>query len=270
MAKKRMFRLDVLETDAFMDMPLTTQALYFHLNLRADDDGFVGNPKMITRNIGASMDDLKLLITKRFVLLFEDGVIVIKHWRLHNNLTSSRYTETKYLEDKARLFLKDNGSYSENEGNLIDDTHYIETGKRQTKQRRDIDETKTTLDKSSVDKNSIDKSSSVVAPTPIDQQLDQIMSAWNEIPHTVKIKSIVPMTQRYDELRVVLSMVGMDGVMEAIQRVKESDYLSQRGHVVFDRYMNRNAIQGLLEGAYDEDYSTDKTGGTDYGLARDW
>lgn len=148
-----------------MDMPLTTQALYFHLNLRADDDGFVGNPKMITRNIGASMDDLKLLITKRFVLLFEDGVIVIKHWRLHNNLTSSRYTETKYLEDKARLFLKDNGSYSENEGNLIDDTHYIEIGKRQTIQRRDIDETKTTIDKNRLDKNSKEKSTKFVPPT---------------------------------------------------------------------------------------------------------
>lgn len=156
MAKKRMFRLDVLETDAFMDMPLTTQALYFHLCMRADDDGFVGNPKMITRNIGASIDDLKLLITKRFALMFEDGVIVIKHWRLHNNLTSNRYQETKYIEHKDSLFLKDNGAYSETTGEKIDDSHYIAIGKRQTKQRRDIDEAKTTPDKISIDKNSID------------------------------------------------------------------------------------------------------------------
>lgn len=159
MAKKRMFRLDVLETDAFMDMPLTTQALYFHLNLRADDDGFVGNPKRIARVIGASLDDLNLLIAKRFVLTFEDGVIVIKHWRLHNNLTSNRYQETKFIEDKSFLKIKDNGAYSFDHGEPIDDAHYIEVGKRETKQRRNKDETKTSLDKNSIEKDSIEKDS---------------------------------------------------------------------------------------------------------------
>lgn len=155
MAKKRMFRLDVLETDAFMDMPLTTQALYFHLNLRADDDGFVGNPKRIARVIGASLDDLNLLIAKKFVLTFEDGVIVIKHWRLHNNLTSNRYQETKFIEDKSFLKVKENGVYSFDHGEPIDDAHYIEVGKRETKQRRNKDETKTSLDKDSIGKDSI-------------------------------------------------------------------------------------------------------------------
>lgn len=152
-----MFRLDVLETDAFMDMPLSTQALYFHLNLRADDDGFIGNPKMIVRNIGASMDDFNLLLAKRFVLQFESGVIVVKHWRMHNTLSKGRYHETNFTDEKRLLLLKDNGAYSFSEGNPIDDSRQIEMGQRQalpkpakceeneqTNNRRTIDEPKTT------------------------------------------------------------------------------------------------------------------------------
>lgn len=107
-----MFSIGVLDTDAFLDMPLSAQALYFHLNLRADDDGFVGNPKRITQNVGASIDDLKLLIAKRFVLAFEDGVIVIKHWRMHNVIRNDRYTETNFIEDLQMLDIKDNGAYT--------------------------------------------------------------------------------------------------------------------------------------------------------------
>lgn len=112
MAKKRMFSLGVLETDAFLDMPLSAQALYFHLNLRADDDGFVGNPKRITQSIGANLDDLKLLVAKRFLIAFEDGVIVIKHWRMHNAIKKDRYTETNFTEDLKMLDIKENGAYT--------------------------------------------------------------------------------------------------------------------------------------------------------------
>lgn len=112
MAKKRMFSLGVLDTDAFLDMPLSAQALYFHLNLRADDDGFVGNPKRITQNIGASLDDLRVLIAKRFLLTFEDGVIVIKHWRMHNVIKKDRYTATNFEDDMKLLCIKGNGSYT--------------------------------------------------------------------------------------------------------------------------------------------------------------
>lgn len=112
-AERRMFTKKIVDSDAFLDMPLTTQALYFHLNMRADDDGFVNNPKKIQRMIGASEDDLRLLIAKRFVLSFENGVVVIKHWRMHNLLRKDRYNPTQYQEEKAMLELKDNGSYTE-------------------------------------------------------------------------------------------------------------------------------------------------------------
>ena len=112
MAEKRMFSKRVIDSDAFLDMPLTTQALYFHLNMRADDDGFVNNPKKIMRMIGAGTDDLNVLLAKRFVLGFESGVIVIKHWRMHNYIQNDRYKETAYLEEKSHLILKENKAYS--------------------------------------------------------------------------------------------------------------------------------------------------------------
>lgn len=113
MAEKRMFTKKIIDSDAFLDMPLSAQALYFHLNMRADDDGFINNPKKIQRMIGASEDDLKLLIAKRFVLAFENGIIVIKHWRMHNLIRKDRYNPTQYQEQMKLLNLKDNGSYTE-------------------------------------------------------------------------------------------------------------------------------------------------------------
>lgn len=115
MAERRMFTKKIVDSDAFLDMPLSTQALYFHLNMRADDDGFVNNPKKIQRMIGASEDDLKLLIAKRFILCFENGVIVIKHWRMHNLLRKDRYNPTQYQKQMNLLMIKDNGSYTENQ-----------------------------------------------------------------------------------------------------------------------------------------------------------
>lgn len=120
MASKRMFNIKIIDSDAFLDMPLSTQALYFHLNMRADDDGFVGNPKRIQRLVGASEDDLKLLIAKRFLLVFEDGVIAIKHWRMHNTIRNDRYTRTAYIEELKQLKIKDNKAYTLSNDEIVE------------------------------------------------------------------------------------------------------------------------------------------------------
>lgn len=120
MAEKRMFTQKIIDSDAFLDMPLSSQALYFHLNMRADDDGFVNNPKRIQRTVGASEDDLKLLIVKRFVICFDrSGVIVIKHWKMHNTLRKDRYNPTQYQEELQTLELKENNSYTEKGGDAL-------------------------------------------------------------------------------------------------------------------------------------------------------
>lgn len=112
MAQRRMFSTAIICSDAFLEMPPSTQALYFHLSMRADDDGFV-NPKMVMRLIGSTEDELSVLLVKRFVLKFESGVVVIKHWLIHNLIRSDLYKETLYLDEKDMLGVKDNGSYTE-------------------------------------------------------------------------------------------------------------------------------------------------------------
>lgn len=114
MAERRMFSKRVTDTDVFLDMPLSAQALYFHLNMNADDDGFVDKVKKITRSIGCRDDDLKLLIAKQFIFGFDSGVIVISNWYIHNYIRKDRYHETLYTREKQQLSVDENGNYFKN------------------------------------------------------------------------------------------------------------------------------------------------------------
>ena len=111
MAERRMFAKTIVLSDAFLDMPMSARCLYFTLGMFADNDGFVNSPRGIMRQCGASDDDMKLLLAKKFLLAFDSGVIVIKHWRINNYLRSDRYAETKYLEEKKSLIIDQNGAY---------------------------------------------------------------------------------------------------------------------------------------------------------------
>ncbi len=123
MAERRMFAKTIVTSDAFLDMPLSARCLYFTLGMFADDDGFVNNPKSIMRQVGACTDDLNLLLLKRFILAFDSGVIVIKHWRIHNYIQKDRYKETKYIEERATLMLDEKGAYTE----CIQDVYKLDT-----------------------------------------------------------------------------------------------------------------------------------------------
>lgn len=112
MAQRRMFSPDIVCSDAFLDMPTSSQALYYSLGMYADDDGFV-NPRKIMRMLGVAEDDLKILIGKRFVLPFASGVIVIKHWKINNLVRKDWYRPTQYLEERAMLLVKENGAYTD-------------------------------------------------------------------------------------------------------------------------------------------------------------
>lgn len=145
MAERRMFTKKITESDAFSELPATAQALYFHLCMSADDDGFSNQIRMAMFNAHADRKDLDILIEKKFVILFEDrGVAVVKHWKMHNYIQKDRYNETKYLEEKARLVLKENGVYS-----VVStmDTKCIQTVSKM--------ETQVRLDKVSIDKVSL-------------------------------------------------------------------------------------------------------------------
>lgn len=113
MAQRRMFSLKIVNTDAFIEMPLSAQALYFHLGMNADDDGFVSNARRVQRLVGAADDDMKILLMKRFLLAFDSGVVVIKHWRINNYIKGDRYTPTLYQEEKGQLYVKKSGVYTD-------------------------------------------------------------------------------------------------------------------------------------------------------------
>ncbi len=113
MAERRCFCMSIVDSDAFLEMPLSTQCFYFHLGMRADDYGFVNNPRRIAKLVGASDDDFKLLVSKRFLLLFDNGVVVIKHWLMHNTVKNDRIKLPQYPDIAAKIFIKQNKSYTD-------------------------------------------------------------------------------------------------------------------------------------------------------------
>ena len=112
MAERRMFAKTIIDSDAFLEMPQSTQLLYFHLSMRGDDDGFINKPKSIMRSVGCKDDDMGILIAKKFIIPFETGIVVIKHWQIHNYIRRDRYTETKYIDEKSQLTTDAKGAYT--------------------------------------------------------------------------------------------------------------------------------------------------------------
>lgn len=156
MAERRMFAKTIIDSDAFLDMPTSTQAFYFHLGMRADDDGFINNPKKIQKIVGGNDDDFKLLIAKRFIIPFESGVVVIKHWKIHNYIQSDRYKPTLYQEEKRQLVTKDNKGYTMLES-VDNPTMYTECV-------QDVDTGKVRLGKDRLGK--VSKGRKIVTPKP--------------------------------------------------------------------------------------------------------
>ena len=153
MAQRRMFSKKITETDNFLDMPLSSQALYFHLNMGADDEGFVDKAKTIQRTIGASSDDLRILIAKGFVIPFESGVVVIRHWRIHNYIQADRFQSTIHKEEKEQLeFDKSKIANIKPLDQCIQNVYKVDTQVRIGKDRLDKDR----LDKDRLDKDRLE------------------------------------------------------------------------------------------------------------------
>lgn len=152
MAEKRMFTNKIVESDAFLELPFSTRCLYYALNMNADDDGFLNSPNKIIRIVGASEKDLNALIANRFVLDFGDGVICIKHWRMHNTLRKDRYKPTQYQEQFAMLEIQEDESYTEKKG-----AGYRFVTKAEPSHNHTEPERNHSIDKISIDQISLDK-----------------------------------------------------------------------------------------------------------------
>lgn len=200
MAERRMFAKTIIDSDAFLDLPLTAQALYFHLSMRADDDGFVNNPKKIQRMIGASDDDCKLLVLKQFIITFESGVIVIKHWKLHNYIQSDRYKSTIYAEEKATLSIDENKVYAQ----CIQDVYTMDTQVRLGKD---------SIGKDSIGKDILTFSDEKVCQSQSDRlDIQPVVDAWNSLSKDTAIKpisKIITNSKRYQSLKRGLKNIAL-------------------------------------------------------------
>lgn len=241
MAERRMFAKTIIDSDAFLDMSVTAQLLYFHLSMRADDDGFVNKPKSIMRMIGASQGDAEMLVNKKFIIPFESGVVVIKHWKIHNYIAKDRYKETTYKDEKATLMLDENNAYT----TCIQPVYGMDTQDRLGKERIGKDRLDSTVSKDTVSR------------TEVQPKFLKIIEAWNSLTcYGIKgIQTITPNTKRYEWLNARLKQYGEDNVILAIEKIRQSDFLkgdNKKGWVItFDWFVKPNNFPKVLEGNYD-------------------
>lgn len=199
MAERRMFTKKVTDDDNFMSLSSSAQALYLHLSMSADDDGFCNQVSLSMFKAHASVQDLQALLEKRYIYQFENGVIVIKHWRMANALRKDRYTPTAFQEELSQLKLKDNGSYT-----------WLPDGCQVVAER---------LPQVSIGKNSIDKVSK-------DKDNKPVKHTYGEYQH-------VRLTD--DERNKLMDEYGEAETSEAIKYLDE--YIEMKGYKAKSHYL---------------------------------
>lgn len=277
MADRRMMSKKIIDSDAFTEMPLSSQALYFHLLLRADDDGFLNNAKKIMRNIGANQNDYDMLIMKRFIIQFDEGVCVIKHWLIHNYIRSDRYKPTQYIEEKNMLSVKENGAYQlfkNDEGTPVgnhmetigipSENHMETIGIPNGNQKRT---TCDTIDTASptwetqvrLGKDRIGKDIIVSDDTICRTDVQRVVEAWNQLGIN-PVSRMASTSTRYKMISARIKEYGVDDVLKAIEKINESTFLKgggSRGWMIdFEWFSRPNNFPKVLEGQYDDKKSS--------------
>ena len=241
MAERRMISKKITDTDAFLDMPLTTQALYFHFLQNADDDGFVGNPNSIMRKVGASKNDYDLLMVKRFIIVFDSGICVIKHWRIHNYIQKDRYVPTTFIKEKAQLETEENGAYTECIQNVSNLYAQYSIGKD-------------SIGKDSIGKDSIEGER---APTrePVHSKAQAIVDLFNELCPSLS-KVTVLSTCREKAITARLKEFTVEQFTTVFKKAEASKFLTGRNgkawRANFDWLINASNFVKVLDGNYDD------------------
>ena len=247
MGNHRMFTNTIVDSDKFLEMPLSTQALYFHLGMRADDEGFIGSPKKIIRAVNCTEDDLKLLIAKGFVICFESGIIVITHWNLHNTIRKDRKKDTFFQTEKALLSLNESNIYSiDNQMTTICQP----SGNQMTAQG------KLSKDKLSKDNISDNVSTSVDGRTAFDYQ--SVINSFNSICQSLpKVQKLTD--TRRKKIKSTSRLLGKMTFEEVFYKVESSDFLSGRNGkwtaCCFDWILNPPNLTKIIEGNYNNKQS---------------
>jgi len=261
MAERRMFTKKVTDDDNFMSLSASAQALYLHLSMSSDDDGFCNQISVCMFKAHASTQDLQALLEKRYIYQFENGVIVIKHWRMANALRKDRYTPTAFKEELAKLQLKDNGSYT------------MITQDKNTWLPDGCQVVATCLPQDSIGKNSIDKNiytSSLHTVEDIKEDADdavlQILKCWGD--------TYSPLSQlsptRFEALLMLLKVFTAEDVKKAIKMSKESKFLQSKTWFTFEWFIKQDNLAKILDGNYKDKCKTTTKSGTNYDdLARE-
>ena len=224
-----MFAKSIVLSDAFLDMPLSARCLYFTLGMMADDDGFVGNPKSIMRQCGASQDDMLVLLQKRYILSWDSGVIVIKHWRMNNYLQNDRHKSTTYLEELSTLDIDARGAYTEKKDPMYTECiQNVYTGK------------------DSIGKDSIDK----VSITNYQEVISMYNNTCVSFPRLRNISE-----NRKKAIKARLKKYSIDDFQTLFEKAEASDFLKgankRNWSATFDWLINDANMAKVLEGNYD-------------------
>ncbi len=251
-----MFTNTITDSDLFLEMSLSAQALYFHLGLHADDEGFVSSPKRIVRATGCNEDDLKLLIAKGFVICFDSGIIVITHWNLHNSIRKDRKKDTFFKTEKALLSLN-SGVYSEIDNHLS--TICQPTVNHLSAQDK--------ISKDNISKDNINNmSTSVDGRNAFDYQ--SVVNSFNSI--CVSLPTIQKLTdKRRKRIKNAKTILGKTSFEELFQIVENSDFLTGRNGIWngcgFDWIFNPNNLTKIIEGNYNNKQKTTVNTQRNYG-----
>lgn len=261
MAERRMFAKTIIDSDAFLDMPQSSQLLYFHLSMRADDDGFINNPKSITRNVKCNEDDLTLLTAKKFIIPFQSGIVVIKHWKIHNYIRSDRYKRTKCLEELAVLSLDENSSYTLNQlkkvENGIPSDNQTETNGIPLVDKMD---TQVKLGEVRLGEVRLDNTSFEILQIPDRIPYQKIVAAFNEICTSLtKVKGLTEGRKSVIKARYKDLDYSMDKVREYFTQVQASDFLTGKVErdgerpfkATFDWVIKSANFVKIIEGNYE-------------------
>ena len=243
MAQRRMFSKKIVETDFFMEMSPTAKLLYFYLNMSADDDGFVGNPKTIKLISGATDDDLKILIAKQFIIPFDSGVIVIKDWKIHNYIQKDRYNQTQYLDEKKQLLVEENGTYTK----CIQDVSSLDTQVRLGKSKDRLGNNNNTMS---------DKSDDVIPYSEIISYLNEKTgrSFRTTEAHKRFIKARWNENYKLDDFKRVVDNKVADWTGKTINGQPAEKYLqpSTLFGTKFDNYLNQTPMRQEQAQPYDD------------------
>lgn len=238
-----MFSKKIVETDFFMEMSPTAKLLYFYLNMSADDDGFVGNPKTIKLISGATDDDLKILIAKQFIIPFDSGVIVIKDWKIHNYIQKDRYNQTQYLDEKKQLLVEENGTYTK----CIQDVSSLDTQVRLVKSKDRLGKSNNTMS---------DKSDDVIPYSEIISYLNEKTgrSFRTTEAHKRFIKARWNEDYKLDDFKRVVDNKVADWTGKTINGQPAEKYLqpSTLFGTKFDNYLNQAPMHQEQAQPYDD------------------